>query len=122
MQFQTPQFLDIENKIVGPLTIKQFLFLAGAGGLAFILFFFLKLWLWFIFTVFLGTLGISFAFIKYNSQPLYRIAWLAFNFFWKPRVYLWQREKIEEEFILPEEEILKPFLPAFLRLKSCGTI
>ena len=35
MHFQTPQFIEIEDKIFGPLTLKQFIYLAGAAGLSF---------------------------------------------------------------------------------------
>jgi hypothetical protein len=36
MQFQVPQFLDVEDKIIGPFTIKQFLYLAGGAGFAYL--------------------------------------------------------------------------------------
>ncbi|TSC61742.1 MAG: SsrA-binding protein, partial [Parcubacteria group bacterium Athens0416_74] len=32
MQFQVPQFIEVEDKIVGPLTFKQFVFIAGGLG------------------------------------------------------------------------------------------
>ena len=32
MRFQVPQFIEIESKIFGPLTFKQFIYLAGGGG------------------------------------------------------------------------------------------
>ena len=38
MQFQVPQFIEIEDKIFGPLTFKQFIYLAGGGGLCFLLY------------------------------------------------------------------------------------
>jgi hypothetical protein len=41
MRFQVPQFTDVEDKIVGPLTLKQFVYLAGAGGGCIILYSFL---------------------------------------------------------------------------------
>lgn len=31
MQFSVPQFVEIEDKIIGPLTLKQFLILLGGG-------------------------------------------------------------------------------------------
>ena len=37
MRFQVPQFIEVEDKIFGPLTLKQFIYLAGAGGLVFVL-------------------------------------------------------------------------------------
>lgn len=95
MQFQVPQFIDIEDKIVGPLTLKQFLYLAGAGGVIFILFFILKFWLWLLISILFAAVGMASAFIRYNNQPLPKIAWFAFLYFWQPHLYLWQREAQE---------------------------
>lgn len=103
MQFQVPQFIDVENKIVGPLTLKQFFFLAAAGGASFLLFFVLATWLWVIVAMILTAGGLTFAFIKYNGQPLVKIAFNALGFLWKPRLYLWQREA--EEKILAVSQI-----------------
>lgn len=98
MQFQIPQFIEVEDKIVGPLTLKQFLYLAGAAAVSFILFFLLQFWLWLIITVIVGSIGVAFAFIKYNSQPLPKIFLQFFLYFWRPRLYLWQRELREKTF------------------------
>ena len=38
MQFKVPQFLEIEDKIFGPFTFKQFVYLAGGAGLCFVLY------------------------------------------------------------------------------------
>lgn len=98
MQFQIPQFIDVENKIVGPLTMKQFLYLAAAGGISFITFFLFQTFLWFLITAIFLTIAAALAFIKYNGQPLPKIIFYAFGFFWKPKLYIWKRE--EEERIL----------------------
>lgn len=92
MQFQIPQFIEVEDKIVGPLTLKQFLYIAIAAAFSFIFFFILQSWLWIIITLILAVAALAAAFVKYNGQPLPRMALRAFNFFWKPRLYLWQRE------------------------------
>ena len=41
MRFQVPQFIEVEDKIFGPLTFKQFVYVTGGVGLAVILFLFL---------------------------------------------------------------------------------
>ncbi len=95
MNFQVPQFIETEDKIVGPLTIKQFLYLAAGGGISFILFFALKPFLWIFFTAIIMTISASFAFIKINGRPFSITAMAAFSFYWKPRFYLWQRQMPE---------------------------
>jgi len=108
MQFQIPQFIDVENKIVGPLTMKQFLYLAAAGGVSFMTFFLFQTWLWFMTTAVLAAIAAALAFIKYNGQPLPKIIFYAFGFFWKPKLYIWKREA--------EERILEiPGMPAMPR-------
>src|SRR3990172_12458701 len=37
MQFQVPQFIEIEDKIFGPLTFKQFIYVAGGAGACYLL-------------------------------------------------------------------------------------
>jgi len=102
MQFQIPQFIEVENKIVGPLSLKQFFFLAAAGSISFILFFFLAFWLWIIVALLLGSAAVALAFIKYNGRPLHQLVFSAAGFFWRPRLYLWQRRQKERDIILPE--------------------
>ncbi len=109
MRFQIPQFIEIENKIVGPLTLKQFLYLAVAAGISFFFYFVLAFWLWIILTAILASIAVVLAFVKYNGQPLPKIIFSAFGFFWKPRFYLWQRT-VETETFAVKRETLKDFL------------
>ena len=73
MQFQIPQFIEVEAKIVGPLTLKQFMYLAAAGGISFASFFIFQTLLFVLITMFVGIIGIALAFIRYNGQPLPKI-------------------------------------------------
>lgn len=107
MQFQVPQFIETEDKIIGPFTLKQFLFIAVAGGLCFALFFVLKFWIWIIIAMLLMVTAAAFAFLKINGQPLIKVAISALHFFMNPRLYLWQRELIVKEVILPEMKAIK---------------
>ncbi len=109
MQFQVPQFIETEDKIIGPLTLKQFFYLAGAGGLSFVLFFILKLWLWFIISLPLVGIAAAFALVRVNGQPLTTVAQAAFSYFLKPKLRLWQQE-------LPEQEIVKT--PELIEVRS----
>ena len=108
MQFQIPQFIETEDKIAGPLTLKQLLYLLAAGAVSFITFWFIKLWLWMIITIVVAVIAASFSFIKYNGQPLIKIAFSAFNFFWKPRFFLWKREIEEKILEIPQFPQVSP--------------
>jgi len=100
-QFEVPQFIDVESKIVGPLTLKQFAFIAVPGLISFFLFFILARFIWVIVSFVLIVTGILFAFIKINGRPLYLLTFYAFQFFWKPKVYLWKRAIVEQEIVVP---------------------
>ncbi|MDP2629482.1 MAG: PrgI family protein [Candidatus Harrisonbacteria bacterium] len=101
MQFQVPQFIELEDKIIGPLTLKQFFFLAGTGLISFLLFFVLQLWLWLIMTTILAILAIAFAFLKYNGRPMILTFLAAAQYTWNPKFYLWQSAAISAQ-DLPE--------------------
>jgi hypothetical protein len=90
MQFQVPQFIDIEDRIMGPLTLRQFLYLAAAGAFSFILFFMLQVWLWITITIIMGLISATFAFIKYNGQPMPKMFGAALKYLWLPKFYLWR--------------------------------
>jgi hypothetical protein len=92
MQFQVPQFIDTEDKVVGPFSLRQFMYIGIAGFLSAIFYFFVQTWLFVIMAIiFLGTAG-AIAFVKINGQPVAKIIAAAVNFYWKPQVYIWRSE------------------------------
>ncbi len=91
MQFQLPQFIETEDKIVGPFSIKQFAYLCAVGGVVALLYFILTPIVWLIIAIPLVGIAFAFAFIKVNGQSLPRIAFAAFKFYWNPQTYVWQK-------------------------------
>ncbi|MFH1192931.1 MAG: hypothetical protein V1656_01275 [Candidatus Jorgensenbacteria bacterium] len=89
--FQVPQFIEQKPKIVGFLTLPQFLYLAGAAGISFAAFYVFNFFLWFVATAVAGAIAIAFAFVKINGQEFFKVALAAFGFFMKPRTFTWQR-------------------------------
>ena len=69
MQYQTPQFIDVEDKIFGPLTVRQFVYLAGGAGLSFILFQLLPFLIAIILIGGVAALSLALAFYKINNKP-----------------------------------------------------
>lgn len=122
MQFQVPQYYEVKEKIVGPLTLLQFFYIAAACGLSFLLFFIFQLWLWFIASIFLIGIASALALVEINGQSLTKILFSAFFYYWRPRTFLWQREIEKKEIILPEEtkqiEEIKKELSAHQKLKT----
>ena len=96
-QYQVPQFIEVEDKIFGPLTLKQFIYLAGGGGLCLLMFSFLPLYL----TVLLGipvmALSGVLAFFNINGRPLIHALEHAFGYFTGSKLYLWkQRQQVQQ--------------------------
>lgn len=92
MQFQVPQFIETEDKIVGPLTIRQFLYVGGALGLSFVLFFTVNIGVWFVLSVVIVGAAGALAFVKINGRSLTQVILAALRFYWQPQVYVWQPE------------------------------
>lgn len=92
MQFQIPQFIETEDKIVGPFSLRQFLWVGGAAGISALLYFLIELWIWLPMAVIIMAIGVGFGLIKMNGRPLSRVALSAAHFFWSSRIYSWQPE------------------------------
>lgn len=93
MQFQVPQFIESEDKIIGPLTLKQFFYLAAGGGISLGFYFTVQLWLWVVLTIFIVALAVGLAFVVINGKPLPKVIFDAFNFYWSPQTYVWQPDQ-----------------------------
>ena len=93
MQFQVPQFIETEDKIVGPLSLKQFLYVATAGGLSLFLYFIIaSIGIWIACSLFLVGIALALGFVKYEGQSLPQLILNALFFIWQPKMYVWQPE------------------------------
>lgn len=92
--YKIPQNVDLEDKILGPFTLKQFLYLLAAGVLTFIHF---SVWytaappVFFTLTFFTWILAVAFVFIKPNDQPFSKFIFSFVNFALKPQRRVWRR-------------------------------
>jgi len=92
MQFNVPQFLEIEDKIIGPLTIKQFGWMAGGGVVLFVFYRYLNFSYFIMFAIPLAALCFAFAFIKINGRPFLSFLISFFRYLMRPRLYVWRRK------------------------------
>jgi hypothetical protein len=95
MRYQVPQFIEVEDKIFGQLTLKQFIYLAGGGGLSFIVYVFLGNLLYsFIPILVILAISASLAFYKvYNHFPLVNVAESAFKYYRGGKLFIWKKEE-----------------------------
>jgi hypothetical protein len=102
--FQVPQFIEQKPKIVGFLTLPQFLYVAGGALVGYISFYVFNFFLAVIITFIFGLLGVAFAFVKINGQSFPQVVTSVFGYFWQPRLYTWQRQTKEETLDLSKIE------------------
>lgn len=96
MRFQVPQFIEIEDKIFGPLTIKQFIYLAGGVGITVVLLTFLPKFFAFLFAAPFIALSIALAFYKPNNRPFVAQMEAVFKYFFGEKLYIWKKLKRED--------------------------
>lgn len=93
MRFTVPQFIEIEDRIFGPLTWKQFLYVAGGFGLSLVLFLTTPFIVFVLIGVPVGILAGALAFFPVNNRPFSEFLESAFNYFTNQREYYWRRER-----------------------------
>jgi hypothetical protein len=97
MQFKVPQFLDIEDKIFGPFTFKEFAYLAGGAGLSFVLYKWLGILLGAIPILILLGISLLLTFYRPNGKPLIFMLESGFKFFTQNRLYIWKKKTIKNK-------------------------
>lgn len=92
MQFQVPQFIEVEDKIFGPFTFKQFVYMAGAAGISYMLWRTLPIFLAVPFIALFAGGGAALAFFKYNGQPFILALEHGFYYIIHTKLYLWSSD------------------------------
>ena len=93
MKFQVPQFIETETKIVGPLTWKQFIWVAiGVGLLLMIIRFLTGFWLIFVSIIIIAVFG-ALAFLRIEEMALIEYLMKALSYTFGPKKYLFKKEE-----------------------------
>jgi hypothetical protein len=111
MKFQVPQFIEMEDKIFGPLSFKEFSYIAGGAGLAYILYRFIPSFivaLLFIVPV-LAFAGLL-AFYRPNNKPFIEMVQSALIFATGNKLYIWKKGKkpLKTEAVDPSAPLPNP--------------
>lgn len=97
MQFKVPQFIDVEDKLFGPFTFKQFAYLAGGAGLIFIIYKLLGLLLGIFLIIPVAILTVLLVFYKINNRPFVYYLEAGFNYFLSNKLYIWKQRLAKPE-------------------------
>jgi len=92
MNFTVPQFIEVESKIIGPLSLKQFLYLAGGAAIIFFTWYAFKFWFFVMVAIPTAVLSLCLAFLKINGRPFAQILMAFLGFVSKPRIYTWRKK------------------------------
>lgn len=116
MQFHIPQYIDIEDKLFGPLTLKQAIYVAGGGGGIYLI------WRIIPYVAIKAPIIIALAVLTWAlafypkeklGKPFIEVLESAFNYMMREKLYTWKKttkevtSKKEENFI-PSQPIATP--------------
>ena len=107
-QFTVPQFIDVESKIIGPLTTRQFLIILAAAIIAGLSYKFFDFTLFLTIAIVVLSVAVLFSFVKVNGRPFHYFMLNVIQSFRRPGTRVWNNrltvfEEIDRTpFIKPE--------------------
>ena len=105
MLLNVPQFIDVEDKVAGPLTAKQIFWLVGMGAVLFIVWTFFDSATFFTLAIPIILLFAVFAFYRPYNQSMISFTVNSAMFFFRPKLYTWDRPGvIKQPVVKPREE------------------
>jgi len=91
VQFKVPQFIDVEDKLFGPFTFRQFAYLAGGAGAIFVLYKLLPLWISIFLIIPMAVLTGLLVFYKINEKPFIFYLQAGFEYLTSSKLYIWKQ-------------------------------
>lgn len=96
-QFTVPQFIDVEDKIMGPISVRQFLLLLIGGGLAFIFYKIADFTLFVVIALIDFALTGTLAFFRVNGVPFHFFILNILQTMKRPGLRVWYHEVLIAE-------------------------
>ncbi len=97
MQYKVPQFIEVEDKIFGPFTLKQFSYLGGGFGLSIIIW---RLFTghWYLYLILCPVIAFSLAlaFLKPNGKPFIFLVQNFLFYFFRPKKLFWRTPSVAD--------------------------
>ncbi len=91
MIFGVPQFINIEDKVAGPLTGKQLLWMIGMGAALLVLWNTLEDNAFFVAAIPVVLIFCAFAFYRPYEQSMVEFVGHSVIFLFQPKIYIWKR-------------------------------
>ena len=93
MKFEVPQFIEVEDKIFGPLTFKQFVYLAGGAGLCVMIWIFIPKIIGIFLILAVAGFALALAFYQVNNKPFVGFIESALRYSSAGKLYIWKKEE-----------------------------
>ena len=97
MRYELPQFINVQDKIFGPFSFTQFVYLAGGGALAYVLWQILPTIFAIIVIIPVVALALALAFYKVNGRPFIHMLYAASTHAVKSKFYLWHQKQTTDD-------------------------
>ncbi|PIT93506.1 hypothetical protein COU00_03980 [Candidatus Falkowbacteria bacterium CG10_big_fil_rev_8_21_14_0_10_43_11] len=104
-QFTVPQFIDVEDKIIGPITVRQFVIMLVCMFISAVAYKLSDLALFITLTVLCFGVGGIIAFLRINGRPFHYFILNVIQTLKKPKLRVWNNQLGKEVKELKEEEI-----------------
>jgi len=92
MRFEVPQFIEIEDKIFGPFTWRQFVYICGGAGVGIILFLVAPIIIFGLIGIPAAGLGFLLAFYPVNNRPFSIFLESVLSFYKSDHMYHWRKK------------------------------
>jgi hypothetical protein len=93
MQYQVPQFIDVEDKIFGPFTFKQFIYMIGGIALSYVIYRFIPSLIFSAVPIIIVlAFSAALAFYRVNNRPFINVLESAFRYSVGSKLYLWKKD------------------------------
>lgn len=106
MLINVPQYLDVEDKVAGPLTMKQLGWMIALGVILLVMWNVMPSVVFFILGFPVALLFAGLAFFKPYGQPLGSFVIFGILYYFRPKIYIWkrspQREQTEHKIVATE--------------------
>lgn len=110
-QFVVPQFIDVESKIIGPITVRQFITFLFTGFIIFVEFRLFQFWIAAVLGVLTFGIGGMFAFAKINGRAFHFFLLSLLQTFQRPRLQVWDKTTVFER-TKKEKQVKREILPS----------
>lgn len=118
-QFVIPQFIDVETKIIGFITVRQFVILIIGGFFIFLSYKLCDFALFLVLGIIIFALTGTLAFLKINGRPVHYFLINFFETLRKPKLKIWYKEWSNAELTA---SLYKPKEPPAIVIEKKGFI